>query len=158
VAGGELPTYAKNQVVDETSVNSILSKEIDLVFSALPSEEAVILEKELALNGVKVFSNASAHRMDEKVPIIIPEINPKHLELTKKQETEGYIVTNSNCSTAGLVFGLQPLSEYGLKSVFVTTYQAVSGGGKRGVSSMDILGNVIPFIPNEEEKMEVWAS
>ena len=154
IVGGEIPSYVRNHVIDETTVNSIISQEVDLVFSALPAEEAVIIEEELASHGVKVFSNTSAHRMKEKVPILIPEINPSHLKLTKYQETNGYIITNSNCTTAGLVFGLQPLSVFGIKSVVVTTFQAVSGGGRTGVSSMNILGNVIPYIPNEEEKME----
>ena len=94
--------------------------------------------------------------MDDDVPILIPEINPSHLDLVKEQNYgDGFIVTNSNCSTSGLVFGLKPLEKFGIRSVTVSTYQAVSGAGRKGVSSMDILGNVIPFISNEEEKMVI---
>ncbi len=137
-----------------TNSDEILRQDIHLVFSALPSSTAFDIESELAHTGLPVFSNAGAHRMDDDVPILIPEINPQHLELVKEQQYgDGFIVTNSNCSTSGLVFGLKPLQEFGIKSVTVSTYQAVSGAGRNGVSSLDILGNVIPFISNEEEKM-----
>ena len=89
------------------------------------------------------------------MPILIPEINPDHLNLVSSQQYNGgFIVTNSNCSTSGLVFGLKPLIDYGIRNVFVTTYQAISGAGRDGVSSMDILGNVITHISEEEVKLE----
>jgi aspartate-semialdehyde dehydrogenase len=153
---GAVPEPVKTLDVIETTSKEILKQEVDIVFSALPSDVAFDIESELAQGGLPVFSNAGAHRMDDDVPILIPEINPRHLELVENQDYgEGFIVTNSNCSTSGLVFGLKPLEEFGIRSVTVTTYQAISGAGRTGVSSMDILGNVIPFISNEEEKMAV---
>ena len=154
IVSSSIPESVENIDVIGTSSEEILKQEIDLVFSALPSGIAFNIESELAKSGLPVFSNAGAHRKDDDVPILIPEINPDHLELVKEQDYgDGFIVTNSNCSTSGLVFGLKPLQEFGINSVIVTTYQAVSGAGRNGVSSMDILGNVIPFISNEEEKM-----
>jgi len=149
-----IPENIEEVRVIATNPEEILRQDIHLVFSALPSSTAFDIESELAHAGLPVLSNAGAHRMDDDVPILIPEINPQHLELVKEQHYGGgFIVTNSNCSTSGLVFGLKPLQEFGIKSVTVSTYQAVSGGGRNGVSSLDILGNVIPFISNEEEKM-----
>ncbi len=154
IVSNDIPESVGNIDVIETSSEEILIQEIDLVFSALPSNVAFNIESELARSGLPVFSNAGAHRMDATVPILIPEINPSHLGLIKEQEYgDGFIVTNSNCSTSGLVFGLKPLLEFGIQSVTVSTYQAISGAGRNGVSSMDILGNVIPFISNEEEKI-----
>ena len=156
VVSSFIPESAENIEVTATESKEILDQDVDLVFSALPSDIAFSIESELAKGGLPVFSNAGAHRMDDQVPILIPEINPNHLELVKEQNySEGFIVTNSNCSTSGLVFGLKPLEEFGIRSVTVSTYQAVSGAGRNGVSSMDILGNVIPFISREEEKMIV---
>ncbi len=129
--------------------------DVDLFFSALPADVSRELESIIARMGYPVFTNASGHRMDTYVPILIPEINSQHIELIHHQEYNGgYIVANSNCSTSGLVFGLKPLQSFGIREVFVTTYQAISGAGRNGVSSMDILGNVIPFINHEEAKLE----
>ncbi len=154
IVSPSLPENICDFRVLETDVEVLQQNEIDLVFSALPADVAYSVEDELATVGIPVFSNASAHRMKESVPILIPEINPDHLNLVSSQQyEEGYIVTNSNCSTSGLVFGLNPLMDFGIKDVIVTTYQAVSGAGLNGVVSMDILGNVIPFIANEETKM-----
>ncbi|MHA1138348.1 MAG: aspartate-semialdehyde dehydrogenase [Candidatus Thorarchaeota archaeon] len=154
IVSSTIPEPVENIVVSATSSKEILKQDVDLVFSALPSDVAFNIESKLAQEGLPVFSNAGAHRMDDDVPILIPEINPDHLELVKEQKYgDGFIVTNSNCSTSGLVFGLKPLEAFGIRSVIVSTYQAVSGAGRNGVSSMDILGNVIPFISNEEEKM-----
>lgn len=127
-------------------------------FSGLPSDVAGGYETSLAEQGVAVFSNAASHRMDVDVPLLIPEVNPEHLELVRAQRTfadGGYIVTNANCSTTGLAVPLKAIHEsFGLRACYVSTYQAVSGAGYPGVPSLDILGNVIPFIRNEEEKME----
>lgn len=154
IVSNMIPKNVEDEKVLATNSDEILKQDVDLVFSALPSSTAFDIESNLAQGGLPVFSNAGAHRMDADVPILIPEINPHHLELVKEQDYgDGFIVTNSNCSTSGLVFGLKPLQEFGIKFVTVSTYQAVSGAGRRGVSSMDILGNVIPFISNEEEKM-----
>jgi aspartate-semialdehyde dehydrogenase len=153
--GDQIPEFAAQIVVQKTNAENLVRNDVDLVFSALPRREAQGIDVNLAQRGVFVFTNAGAHRMERTVPILIPEINPDHLELVHYQDYDkGFIVTNSNCSTSGLVFGLKPLIGYGIRNVFVTTYQAVSGAGRHGVTSMDILGNVIPHISEEEEKLE----
>jgi aspartate-semialdehyde dehydrogenase len=135
-----------------------IAKRCRVAFSGLPSDVAGDYETSLAQEGVAVFSNAASHRMDPDVPLLIPEVNPGHLELAKKQATfanGGFIVTNANCSTTGLAVPLQAIyKKFGLSACYVSTYQAVSGAGYPGVPSLDILGNVVPFIKNEEEKME----
>ena len=129
-----------------------------IAFSGIPSDLAGPTETELAEAGVGVFTNAGSHRMDKDVPILIPEVNPEHLMSIKDQKTfsnGGFIITNANCSSTGIAAPLAVLDrEYGLKEVFISTYQAISGAGYPGVPSLDIVGNVIPFIKNEEEKME----
>jgi len=117
------------------------------------------LEPQFAAAGCAVVSNSSAFRMHQNVPLIIPEVNADHLPLIEKQcwrkQSGGYIVTNPNCSAIGLVVALAPLhKKFGIESIFVTTMQAVSGAGYPGVAALDILGNVIPYIAKEEEKME----
>ena len=128
----------------------------ELVFSALDAGVAGKIEENFARHGYKVASNARNHRMSPDVPLLIPEVNADHLEMVKQQNYgDGFIVTNPNCSTIGLVMGLKPLQDaFGLKQVFVTTMQALSGAGYPGVASLDILDNVIPYISGEEEKME----
>lgn len=127
--------------------------------SALPSGAAREVEPLLASRGVHVISNASALRMDPLVPLIIPEINAHHLSLVERQETTGKIITNPNCSTVMLALGLAPLRELSkIKHVSVTTLQALSGAGYPGVPSIDLLGNVIPNIVAEEEKIQVEAN
>src|SRR5215469_4888036 len=130
-----------------------------VIFAALDAGIARELEPTFAEAGCAVVSNSSAFRMQQDVPLVIPEVNPDHLALIEQQcwrkKSGGYIVTNPNCSAIGLVVALAPLhQEFGVESLFVTTMQAVSGAGYPGVASLDILGNVIPFIKNEEEKME----
>src|SRR5271169_2034359 len=130
-----------------------------VIFAALDAGIAGELEPQFAAAGCAVVSNSSAFRMHENVPLIIPEVNADHLALIEKQpwrkQSGGYIVTNPNCSAIGLVVALAPLHQkFGVESLFVATMQAVSGAGYPGVASLDILGNVIPYIPNEEEKME----
>ena len=117
------------------------------------------MEPRFANAGCAVVSNSSAYRMAPNVPLVIPEINADHLHLIEEQpsrrESGGYMVTNPNCSTIGLVMALKPIEErFGIEQIFVTTMQAVSGAGYPGVPSMDILGNVVPYIGSEEEKME----
>jgi len=128
-----------------------------LVFSALDSSVAGDIEAAFAAAGHIVVSNAKNYRMDPVVPLLIPEINPEHLALLSAQSAArgwtGRIVTNPNCSTVVLSMVLAPLRRFGLRRVMVTTLQAVSGAGYPGVASLDILGNVIPFIDGEEEKM-----
>src|SRR6201998_4673619 len=130
-----------------------------IIFAALDAAIAREMEPKFANAGCAVVSNSSAYRMAPNVPLVIPEINADHLHLIEEQpsrrESGGYMVTNPNCSTIGLVLALKPLEErFGIEQIFVTTMQAVSGAGYPGVPSMDILGNVIPYIGSEEEKME----
>jgi len=134
--------------------------ECDFVLSALDSAVAGPIEEQFALAGYPVISNSRNHRMDEDVPLVIPEVNPDHLELISWQKeqrgyTTGYLVTNPNCSTVGLTMALKPLEDaFGVAEVFVVTMQALSGAGYPGVASLDAVDNVIPFISGEEEKME----
>jgi len=130
-----------------------------IVFSALPAEMAGEIEVAFAQAGYVVCSNARNHRYDVDVPLLIPEVNPEHLGLIPVQQARrgwsGFITTNPNCSTTHLVSALHPLHErFGITKVFVVTMQAISGAGYPGVSSMDILDNVIPYIGGEEEKIE----
>ena len=132
----------------------------DFVFSALDSSVAGPVEEDFARAGYPVVSNSRNHRMDADVPLLIPEVNAAHLDAIPVQRKNrgydtGFIVTNPNCSTAGLVLVLKPLADaFGLERIFVVTLQAISGAGYPGVASMDIQGNVVPFISGEEEKME----
>jgi aspartate-semialdehyde dehydrogenase len=130
-----------------------------IIFAALDAAIARELEPRFANAGCAVVSNSSAFRMTPNVPLVIPEINADHLHLIEEQpsrrESGGYMVTNPNCSTIGLVMALKPIEErFGIEQILVTTMQAVSGAGYPGVPSMDILGNVVPYIGSEEEKME----
>jgi aspartate-semialdehyde dehydrogenase len=131
------------------------SLESKILFSGLDSSVAGDVETCYADAGHIVISNSKNHRMDSDVPLIIPEINPDHFALMKSQKRSGAIVTNSNCSTMFLAMTLAPLQkEWGIEWVQVTTMQALSGAGYPGVASLDILGNVVPYISDEEEKME----
>jgi aspartate-semialdehyde dehydrogenase len=130
-----------------------------VIFAALDSAIAAELEPRFADRGCAVVSNSSALRMQEDVPLVIPEVNGGHIRLIDVQRwrktSGGFVVTNPNCSAIGLVLALAPIErKFGLETVMVVTMQAVSGAGYPGVASLDILGNVIPFIKNEEEKME----
>lgn len=129
-----------------------------VVFAALDSGIAAELEPRYAEAGRIVVSNSSALRMQEDVPLVIPEVNPGHLGLIARQSWRrqgGMVVTNPNCSAIGLVLALAPLEErFGIEKLMVVTMQAVSGAGYPGVPSLDIVGNVIPYISNEEAKME----
>ena len=131
-----------------------------ILFAALDTDIALELEPRFAQAGCAVISNSAAFRMQADVPLVIPEVNPGHLALLEQQSwrksSGGYIVTNPNCSAIGLVLALKPLADrFGIDSLFVSTMQAVSGAGYPGVASLDILGNVVPYIRNEEEKMPV---
>ena len=130
-----------------------------IIFAALDAGIARELEPQFAAAGCAVVSNSSALRMQSDVPLVIPEVNGDHIKLIEcqswRRKSGGYVVTNSNCSAMGLVLALAPLyRRFGLETVMVVTMQAVSGAGYPGVASLDILGNVIPYIANEEEKME----
>lgn len=134
-------------------------RDVDLVFSALPAEVAGRVEEDFARAGHVLLSNASAHRMDSDVPLLNPEVNCEHVclidEQRKNRKWSGAIVTNPNCSTAILTLPLKPiLDAFGINKVVVSTMQALSGAGYPGVASLDIVDNVIPFIRNEEEKIQ----
>jgi aspartate-semialdehyde dehydrogenase len=153
---GLIPESARSLVVKSLDP----SLDCDFVFSALDSSVAGGAEEDFARAGYPVVSNSKNHRMDPDVPLLIPEVNASHLDAIPAQQKNrgydtGFIVTNPNCSTAGLVLVLKPLADaFGLEKVFAVTLQAVSGAGYPGVASMDIHANVIPFISGEEEKME----
>jgi aspartate-semialdehyde dehydrogenase len=129
-----------------------------LLFSAMDASVATDIERAFAQAGHVVVSNSRNHRMERDVPLLVPEINPDHLKLMPQQQRtrgwKGQIVTNPNCSTIVLTMGLAPLKQFGIAKIVATTLQAISGAGYPGVASMDIMGNVVPFIGNEEEKME----
>jgi aspartate-semialdehyde dehydrogenase len=130
-----------------------------VIFAALDSGIARELEPQFADAGCAVVSNSSALRMQSDVPLVIPEVNGDHIQLIEEQswhrKSKGFVVTNPNCSAIGLVLALAPLHRaFTLETVTAVTMQAVSGAGYPGVASLDILGNVIPYIANEEEKME----
>jgi aspartate-semialdehyde dehydrogenase len=154
--GALMPAAARSLVVKGLEP----SLDCDFVFSALDSSVAGEAEEEFARAGYPVVSNSRNHRMDVDVPLLIPEVNAAHLGAIPVQQKNrgyqrGFIVTNPNCSTAGLVLVLKPLADaFGLEKIFVVTMQAVSGAGYPGVASLDIVGNVVPFISGEEEKME----
>ena len=151
-----IPDSARNLVVK--GLDTTLS--CDFVLSALDSSVAGAAEEDFARAGYPVISNSRNHRMDPDVPLLIPEVNAAHLDAIPVQQknrgySTGFIVTNPNCSTAGMVLVLKPLADaFGLEKIFVVTLQALSGAGYPGVASMDIQGNVVPFINGEEEKME----
>ncbi|HTS29352.1 MAG TPA: aspartate-semialdehyde dehydrogenase [Bryobacteraceae bacterium] len=129
-----------------------------LVFSAMDASVATDIERAFAQAGHVVVSNSRNHRMERDVPLLVPEINPDHLKLVPGQQRlrgwTGQIVTDPNCSTITLTMALGPFKQFGITRIIVTTLQAISGAGYPGVASMDIVGNVIPYIGNEEEKME----
>ncbi|HEY6270797.1 MAG TPA: aspartate-semialdehyde dehydrogenase [Terriglobales bacterium] len=151
-----LPTKIATMKVSPATPDTRAPK---LIFAALDAESARQIEPAFAAAGHAVVSNSSAFRMAEDVPLVIPEVNGDHTELIKTQkwyrESGGFLVTNPNCSAIGLVLALAPLHRrFGVEKVFVATMQAVSGAGYPGVPSLDILGNVIPYVSGEEPKME----
>lgn len=153
----ELPEALQNLTVVEASPRVI--DDPDLVFSALPAEVAGSIEEDFAKSGLPVFSNASSHRMDQYVPLLNPEVNPEHAAMVEDQKRhtkwDGFIVANPNCTTAVATLSLKPFyDKFGLDIVIVSSMQAISGAGYPGVASLDILENVIPFIRNEEGKVE----
>jgi aspartate-semialdehyde dehydrogenase len=152
-----MPTWARTMTVLDASPDA--AKGVKLIFSALPGDLAGPVEEQFAQAGCVVSSNASAHRMDADVPLVVTEVSGDHLPLIEQQRKRrgwpGFIVAGANCSSTHLVMALKPLNEaFGLSKVNVVTMQAVSGAGYPGVPSLDILGNVIPYIGGEEEKME----
>ncbi len=155
--GGEIPEYIKEMTVK--TVDELDVSQLDLVFSAVESEAARDIETKMAAD-VPVISTSSAHRYEDDVPILIPGINDDHAELLeiqkKNRNWKGWIAPLPNCTTTGLAITLKPLLEkYGAKKVLMTSMQAISGGGKSGVSAMGITDNIIPYIPKEEGKVKI---
>jgi aspartate-semialdehyde dehydrogenase len=154
-----LPARIAQMVLQPNTPEACTSELPRIIFAALDADIARDLEARFAAAGCAVISNSSAFRMTPDVPLVIPEVNADHLAVLEAQATRrtsgGYIVTNPNCSAIGLVLPLKPLDElFGIEKLFVTTMQAISGAGYPGVASLDILGNVVPYIKNEEEKLE----
>ncbi len=152
--GGETPEYVQDTIVSD----SVPKGAPKLVFSAMDASVATEIEQAFAKAGHVIVSNSRNHRMDADVPLLVPEANASHLGIIREQQRvrgwSGMIVTNPNCSTITLVMALAPLKQFGIQKIMVTTMQAVSGAGYPGVASLDILGNVVPFIGGEEPKME----
>ena len=151
-----LPTPIPDAIANLTVKNCKPNLDCGVVFSGLDANIAGEVEEAFAKNGYHVISNSKNHRFDKDVPLLIPEVNPDHLGLIKVQNFgKGSIVTNPNCSTIGMLIALKPLDDaFGIDQVNVVTMQALSGAGYPGVSSLDIIDNVIPFIGGEENKME----
>lgn len=150
-----MPEYVKDIVVTPSR------PEIDatLAFSALPADHAREVEPSFAAAGYGVCSNASAFRAEPDVPLLVPEVNPDHIQLIETQRVRrgwsGFIVTNPNCTATGPVMALRPLHDlFGVRRVLAVSLQALSGAGYPGVASLDIADNVIPYIGNEEDKVE----
>ncbi|MGV3709489.1 MAG: aspartate-semialdehyde dehydrogenase [Gemmatimonas sp.] len=153
---GELPAEVGELVLTACDPADVKSP---IIFSALDADVATVTEAAFARAGRVVFSNAKSYRMEPDVPLVIPEVNGAHLELLAHQrKTRGWsgaIITNANCSTTVVAAALAPLHEkFGVNKVFVATMQAISGAGYPGVPSLDILGNVVPYIGDEEPKIE----
>ncbi|MDH5569901.1 MAG: aspartate-semialdehyde dehydrogenase [Nitrosopumilus sp.] len=153
--GGEIPEYIKEMTVK--SVDELDVSQLDLVFSAVESEAARDIETKMAAD-LPVISTSSAYRYEDDVPILIPGINDEQTELLdiqkKNRNWKGWVAPLPNCTTTGLAITLKPLLEkYGAKKVMMTSMQAISGGGKSGVSAMGITDNIIPYIPKEEGKV-----
>jgi aspartate-semialdehyde dehydrogenase len=151
---GDMPAAAAEIVVSESQPGNAPK----LVFSAMDASVATEIERAFAAAGHVVVSNSRNHRMEADVPLIVPEVNPDHLQLLQSQQArrgwKGLIVTNPNCSTVVLTMALAPMATFGIERVMVATMQAVSGAGYPGVASMDIVANVVPYIGSEEEKMQ----
>jgi aspartate-semialdehyde dehydrogenase len=152
-----MPESVKDIVVSDTKPEDV-SNDVDFLFSSLPSDTAAIVEPKFA-ESYYVASNASAMRTVEDVPLVIPEVNPEFLDLIETQQKnrgwEGFIVTNPNCSTIALTLTLKPIYDnFNINKIYVSTMQAVSGAGYNGVPSMAIVDNLVPFIGEEEDKLE----
>jgi aspartate-semialdehyde dehydrogenase len=154
-----MPEAAASMIVDPLDPDSIRCDRPAIAFSALPPSAARDVEPDFADAGFAVCSNASAFRNAPDVPLVVPEVNAEHLVLLRRQRMtrgwDGVIVTNPNCTTTGVVLAVKALDRaFGLRRLSVTTLQAVSGAGYPGIPSLDILGNAVPWIPGEEEKIE----
>jgi len=155
VLDAPMPDYARSMKVVPTEPGF----DAAIAFSALPSDQAKLLEPAFAQAGHGVCSNASAYRMDADVPLLIPEVNPDHTALIKVQQQNrqwsGFIATNPNCTSTGFTIAFRPLLDaFGLRKAFVVSMQALSGAGYPGVASLDAIDNVVPYIGGEEAKVE----
>jgi aspartate-semialdehyde dehydrogenase len=150
-----IPETAKGFKLSPLDIRELREQGVQTIFSALPTDSARTIEAELRECGFYVFSNASAFRYEDDVPILIPEANPEALSSIEAQgfPGKGFIVTNANCTTTGLAVALAPLKPFGIREVFVSTYQSISGAGLPGLPALDILSNALPYIPTEEEKI-----
>jgi len=154
-----LPRHIAEMVLQPNTPEQAGSDLPRIIFSSVDSPIAKELEPRFAAAGCAVISNSSAFRMTPDVPLVVPEVNADHFDVIEAQATRktsgGYLVTNPNCCAIGLVLPLAPLHQrFGIEKLFVSTMQAVSGAGYPGVPSLDILGNVIPYIKSEEEKLQ----
>jgi aspartate-semialdehyde dehydrogenase len=153
-----VPDYIRNTVISK--LDDIDPKDFDLIFTAVESDAAQTIEPKLATH-VPIISTAAAFRYENDVPILIPGINDDHVELLEKQKKtrgwDGFIAPLPNCTTTGLAITLKPIiTNFGINGVFMTSMQALSGAGRSpGVIALDILDNVIPYIPKEEEKVQI---
>lgn len=148
-----------SEIKDKKVKNIKEDLDCKVIFSALPSSVAGELELSLVKRGFIVLTNASSHRMDDDVPLVVPEVNPSHIGLIEKEHeidnNKGFIVANPNCSTIQLALAVKPIHEkFGIKKMNVVTLQALSGAGYKGVGALEAADNVIPFISGEEEKIE----
>jgi len=155
VLPGDVPEAVASLTVQPTEPNL----DVPVVFSALPTAQARELEPVFAAAGYAVVTNASAYRMTDDVPLLIPELNPDHTALICRQQKErnwsGFIVASPNCSTTSIVLPMKVFQdEFGLEAGIITTMQAISGAGYPGVPSMAIMDNIIPYIGGEDEKLE----
>ena len=156
VLNDPMPEFARDMILVPATPDAVNAK---IVFSALHNEIAKDLEPQFARAGAAVCSNASSYRREEDVPLLLPEVNAEHIQLVKIQREQrdwsGCILTNPNCTSTGLTIALKALDDaFGVKKVFAVSLQALSGAGYPGVSSLDIIDNVIPNIGGEEEKVE----
>jgi aspartate-semialdehyde dehydrogenase len=149
----DLPAQMRAIEIKDSDPSKI---DADLVFSPLPTTVAKETEAKFAESGFRVITDASPHRMDLDVPLMIPEINPDHLKLieSKMKKGQGFIVATPNCTTIGFAMTLKPLNDaFSVRKAVMTSFQALSGAGYPGVPSLDIEDNVIPYVPGEEEKV-----
>lgn len=155
-----IPSDMADIVVSECKADLPAFDDVKVVFSGLDADFAGQVEEDFASAGRAVFSNAKNHRMDPDVPILIPPVNLSHLDMIPTQRKNrgydsGFIITNANCSTTAMAIGVKPIMDkFGIDTIVVSTLQAISGAGYPGLSGMDMLDNVIPFIGSEEEKMQ----
>ena len=158
VIEGEIPENVRDITLAEMRIEDIYRADVDLVFSALPAKIAAEIEPKIVKEGMTVISNSSPYRMEPDIPLINPEVNATHLKLLYLQEERGWrgrLVKVPNCSTAILTLPLKAIaSKACIKKIYAVTLQAVSGAGKEGVPALTIIDNVVPHIPNEEEKIQ----